>query len=63
MEEREDLLLKDWVRGYVLNMPCFPRLHVVSGEPERAAGFFAHVPNVSFWPNNFVPELNAAITT
>ena len=53
-EQRDQPLAALWVRGYVKNMVCFPRLHIVSDNINAVAKRFATVPNVTFhqlqWP-------------
>lgn len=55
-ERRDQSLAALWVRGYMRNMVCFPRLNVVSDNVSIVAHHFANVPNVSFhtldWPHS-----------
>ena len=61
-EHRDQSLAGIWVRGYVRNMVCFPRLHIVSDNISIVARRFEKVPNVSFhqlqWPQSM---LNAGL--
>lgn len=58
----EDQLLHDWIAGYLQNAPCFPRLHVITGNPQAAAAIFHIVPNVTHHANNFPPVVGQAST-
>lgn len=62
IEGRDRPLTALWVRSYVRNMICFPRLNVVSDNISLVAHHFAAVPNVSFhqlhWPE---PMLDAGL--
>ena len=54
VENRDAALCTLWVRAYLKNMVCFPRLNVISDNITHVAHRFANVPNVSFhqihWP-------------
>lgn len=47
-EHRDQSLAALWVRGYIRNMVCFPRLHIVSDNVSTVRSRFASIPNVSF---------------
>lgn len=58
-------LLADWVEGYKRNMPCSPRLHVITdaGDTQlRARDAFNGVWNVTFQVSAFPPPLVNAPT-
>ena len=56
---KEDAVLGAWVRGWRANMPCFPRLHVITAAAShaRARSFFRAVPNVTLRDNDFPPRV------
>ena len=62
IEGRDQSLASLWVRGYLRNMVCFPRLNVISDNISRIAHRFAAVPNVTLhtlrWPQ---PMLEAGL--
>ncbi|AHA56050.1 hypothetical protein EhV164_00463 [Emiliania huxleyi virus 164] len=53
LKSEEEILLKKWVNGYVNNMPCFHRLHVISSDVIMATRYFNNVPNTSYHTNSF----------
>ena len=64
LKESEMPLLHDWVAGYRANMPCFPRLHIVTSNAsfDAARKIFRAVPNVSLVANNYPRNVYAAGT-
>ena len=62
--DKEDLLLRAWVRGYMHALECFPRLHVITGQEllPKARAVFASVPNATVRENAWTPALAHAGT-
>ena len=58
LDPTEDQLLLDWITGYIENIPCFHRLHVISSDVELSREKFKDVPNVTHHLNNYPAVLD-----